>query len=235
MADAILTGRKSTELRWPERSAFNRESVGLHVVHSGNPNIVSGIGGRGEYDAYVALARDERRRLVEREVHAHRTAVLDHGHDEPDRDPPRSKRDPARSRERLRASFQGPRKRRAYRACRPTGPRAVHQSNYTHIPLRAKDTGTKLERLFASYTSAAPPVHQRQLGKILFCKMLQGIYPGIGPHKKTRRARSVGCTCCRRPDTKRRAACLGCFLAQKTTRIFHALCTRSLRRSCLGS
>jgi hypothetical protein len=57
------------------------------------------------------------------------------------------------------------------------------ESNYTHIPLRAKDTGTKLERLFASYTSAAPPVHQRQLGKILFCKMLQGIYPGIGPHK----------------------------------------------------
>ena len=30
------------------------------------------------------------------------------------------------------------------------------ESNYTHIPLRAKDTGTKLERLFASYTSAAP-------------------------------------------------------------------------------
>jgi hypothetical protein len=57
------------------------------------------------------------------------------------------------------------------------------ESNYTHIPLRAKDTGTKLERLFASYTSAAPPVHQRQLGKILFCKMLQVIYPGIGPHK----------------------------------------------------
>jgi hypothetical protein len=57
------------------------------------------------------------------------------------------------------------------------------ESNYTHIPLRAKDTGTKLDRLFASYTSAAPPVHQRQLGKILFCKMLQGIYPGIGPHK----------------------------------------------------
>ncbi len=57
------------------------------------------------------------------------------------------------------------------------------ESNYMHIPLRAKDTGTKLERLFASYTSAAPPVHQRQLGKILFCKMLQGIYPGIGPHK----------------------------------------------------
>jgi hypothetical protein len=52
------------------------------------------------------------------------------------------------------------------------------ESNYTHIPLRAKDTGTKLERLFASYTSAAPPVHQKQLGKILFCKMLQGDISG---------------------------------------------------------
>ena len=57
------------------------------------------------------------------------------------------------------------------------------ESNYTHIPLRAKDTGTKLERLFAAYTSASPPVHERKLGKILFGKMIQGIYQGIGPHK----------------------------------------------------
>ena len=61
--------------------------------------------------------------------------------------------------------------------------RAWVESNYTHIPLRAKDTGTKLEALFAAYTSAAPPVHERRLGKILFSKMLQGIYQGIGPHK----------------------------------------------------
>ena len=57
------------------------------------------------------------------------------------------------------------------------------ESNYTHIPLRAKDAGTKLERLFAAYISAVPPVHQKQLGRNKFSQMLSAAYPGIGPHK----------------------------------------------------
>ena len=63
--------------------------------------------------------------------------------------------------------------------------RAWVESNYTHIPLREKDTGTKLEALFSAYASAAPPVHVKQLGKILFGKMLNGVYAGIGPHKNS--------------------------------------------------
>ncbi len=42
------------------------------------------------------------------------------------------------------------------------------ESNYTHIPLRAKDTGSKLEALHTAYASAAPPVHQKLLGKTTF-------------------------------------------------------------------
>jgi hypothetical protein len=61
--------------------------------------------------------------------------------------------------------------------------RAWVESNYTHVPLREKDTGTKLEALFGVYTSATPPVHQKLLGKTTFGKMLSAVYPGIGPHK----------------------------------------------------
>jgi hypothetical protein len=64
--------------------------------------------------------------------------------------------------------------------------RAWVESNYTHVPLREKDTGTKLEGLFGVYTSATPPVHQNLLGKTTFGKMLSAVYPGplaIGPHK----------------------------------------------------
>ena len=61
--------------------------------------------------------------------------------------------------------------------------RAWVESNYTHVPLREKDTGTKLEALFGAYASAAPPVHQKLLGKTTFGKMLGTVYPGIGPHK----------------------------------------------------
>jgi hypothetical protein len=63
--------------------------------------------------------------------------------------------------------------------------RAWVESNYTHIPLREKDTGTKLEALFGAYTTATPPVHVKQLGKILFGKMLNAVYAGIGPHKNS--------------------------------------------------
>ena len=60
-------------------------------------------------------------------------------------------------------------------------------SNYTHIPLREKDTGTNLDVLYSAYTSSAPPVHQRQLGKVLFLgKMQAGIYPWFQLNTKTR-------------------------------------------------
>jgi hypothetical protein len=61
--------------------------------------------------------------------------------------------------------------------------RAWVESNYTHVPLREKDTGTKLEALFGAYATANPPVHQKLLGKTTFGKMLGAVYPGIGPHK----------------------------------------------------
>jgi hypothetical protein len=61
--------------------------------------------------------------------------------------------------------------------------RSWAESNYTHVPLREKDTGTKLEALFGAYIAAAPPVHQKLLGKTTFGKMLGAVYPGIGPHK----------------------------------------------------
>ena len=61
--------------------------------------------------------------------------------------------------------------------------RAWVEEHYTHVPLREKDSGTKLEVLFASYFSAAPPVHQKVLGRNNFAKMLISIYPGVGPHK----------------------------------------------------
>ena len=63
--------------------------------------------------------------------------------------------------------------------------RAWVDESYTHVPLREKDTGTKLEVLYAAYTLAAPPVHAKVLGKILFGKMLNAVFPNIGPHKNS--------------------------------------------------
>ena len=59
------------------------------------------------------------------------------------------------------------------------------ESNYTHVPLREKDTGTKLEALFSAYTAASPPVHQKPLGRNKFAQLLSAVYVGIGPHKNT--------------------------------------------------
>ena len=57
--------------------------------------------------------------------------------------------------------------------------------NYTRIPLREKDTGTKLETLFGAYASANPPVHLRLLGRNKFAAMLNSIFPNIGPYRNT--------------------------------------------------
>ena len=46
--------------------------------------------------------------------------------------------------------------------------RAWVEANYTHVPLREKDTGTKLDVLYSAYTgytAANPPVHQKPLGE----------------------------------------------------------------------
>jgi hypothetical protein len=61
--------------------------------------------------------------------------------------------------------------------------RAWVESNYTHVPLREKDTGSKLEALHTAYASAAPPVHQKLLGKTTFGKLLCTVYPGVGPYR----------------------------------------------------
>ena len=61
--------------------------------------------------------------------------------------------------------------------------RAWVDSKYTRIPLREKDTGSKLEALHTAYASAAPPVHQSCLGKTTFGRMLCSVYPGVGPHR----------------------------------------------------
>jgi hypothetical protein len=57
------------------------------------------------------------------------------------------------------------------------------EENYTHVPLRDKDTGLKLDVLYTAYTTCVPPVHPKFLGKTTFGKMLNEVYPGIGPHK----------------------------------------------------
>ncbi len=62
--------------------------------------------------------------------------------------------------------------------------RAWVESNYTRVDRKEKDTGTKLEELYAAYTAMAPPVHPRPLGRNHFAKMLESIYPGIGPHRR---------------------------------------------------
>jgi hypothetical protein len=59
------------------------------------------------------------------------------------------------------------------------------ESNYTHVPLREKDTGTKLEALYSAYVAAAPPVHAKALGRNTFAKLLGSIYPNVGPHKNS--------------------------------------------------
>lgn len=57
------------------------------------------------------------------------------------------------------------------------------EEHYAHVPLREKDTGTKLEALYAAYVSTAPPVHAKILGRNTFGKMLNAVYTNIGPHK----------------------------------------------------
>jgi hypothetical protein len=63
--------------------------------------------------------------------------------------------------------------------------RAWVEEHYEHVPLREKDSGTKLDALYTAYTTAAPPVHAKLLGKILFGKMLNAVFPNIGPHKNS--------------------------------------------------
>lgn len=57
--------------------------------------------------------------------------------------------------------------------------------NYTQVPLKEKDTGTKLEVLYAAYVAAAPPVHAKALGRNTFAKLLGSIYPNVGPYKNS--------------------------------------------------
>lgn len=55
------------------------------------------------------------------------------------------------------------------------------ESKYTHLPLREKDAGTKLNKLHGEYVRSG--VHARPLGKIKFAQMLSAVYAGIGPHR----------------------------------------------------
>ena len=59
------------------------------------------------------------------------------------------------------------------------------EESFSHVPLREKDTCTKLETLYAAYTACTPPVHSKMLGKTTFGKMLNAVYPNVGPHKNT--------------------------------------------------
>ena len=61
--------------------------------------------------------------------------------------------------------------------------RAWVEQHYLHVPLREKDTGTKLEALYAAYWSSVPPVHSKLLGRNKFAAMLSAVYPNIGPHR----------------------------------------------------
>jgi len=63
--------------------------------------------------------------------------------------------------------------------------RAWVDANYTLVPLKEKDSGTKLDALFGAYTTASPPVHAKPLGKILFTKMLNAVCAGVGPHRNS--------------------------------------------------
>lgn len=57
--------------------------------------------------------------------------------------------------------------------------------NYTLIPLREKDSGTKLDTLYSAYSTCVPSIHQKLLGKITLGKMLNTIYNAVGPHRGT--------------------------------------------------
>jgi hypothetical protein len=59
------------------------------------------------------------------------------------------------------------------------------EEHYTHVPLKEKDTGTKLEAIYAAYVATAPPVHTKALGRNTFAKLLSSIYPNVGPHKNS--------------------------------------------------
>ena len=61
--------------------------------------------------------------------------------------------------------------------------RAWVEEHYTHVPLREKDSGTKLEALYTAYASSAPLVHAKPLGRNKFAAMLSAVYPNIGPHR----------------------------------------------------
>ena len=67
--------------------------------------------------------------------------------------------------------------------------RAWVEEQYTRVPLREKDSGTKLEALYSAHATASPPVHARLLGKTTFGEMLNAVYPHVGPYKN--RARTV--------------------------------------------
>ena len=69
--------------------------------------------------------------------------------------------------------------------------RAWVEEHYSHVPLREKDSGSKLEALYVSYSSCVPPVHTKLLGKIKFARMLNDVYPHIGPHRTTTGAAEV--------------------------------------------
>jgi hypothetical protein len=61
--------------------------------------------------------------------------------------------------------------------------RAWVERNYTHVPLREKDSGTRLEALYTAYATTVPPVHTKTLGRNKFAAMLNSVYPNVGPHR----------------------------------------------------
>ena len=61
--------------------------------------------------------------------------------------------------------------------------RAWVEEHYSHVPLREKDSGTKLETLYAAYTATSPPVHAKMLGRNKFAAMLSAVYRNVGPHR----------------------------------------------------
>jgi hypothetical protein len=69
--------------------------------------------------------------------------------------------------------------------------RAWVEEHYSHVPMREKDTGTKLDSLYTAYVAAAPPVHAKILGKIKLGRMLNAVYPNVGPHRTTTGAAEV--------------------------------------------
>ena len=43
--------------------------------------------------------------------------------------------------------------------------RAWVEESYTHVPLREKDSGTKLDALYSAYVATSPQVHTKALGR----------------------------------------------------------------------